>query len=65
MVNYRVITNAVPELGTNLSPGLKSVVEMSRWRLNFLEWQSRAEGFNQPAAKNNLNSNTNLILTQK
>ena len=65
MVNYRVITDAVPQLGTNLSPGLKSVVEMSRWRLNFLEWQTRAEGFNRSAGKNNFNTNTNLILTQK
>ncbi len=29
--------------GTNASPGLKSVFEMARWRINFLNWQTRAE----------------------
>jgi tetratricopeptide (TPR) repeat protein len=65
MAAYRVITNAAPNLGTNMSPGLQSVVEMSRWRLNFLEWQNRAQDFNEPAGKNNFNTNTTLTLTQK
>ena len=62
---YRSITNAVPNLGTNISPGLKSVVDMSRWRLNFLEWQSRAQDFNQPGGSARFSANTNFILTQK
>ena len=62
---YRAITNAAPQLGTNVSPGLQSVVAMARWRLNFLEWQNRAENFTQPAGKTIFNSNTNLSLSQK
>ena len=30
-------------LGTNATPGLKAVFEMSRWRIGFLGWQSKAE----------------------
>lgn len=30
-------------VGTNASPGLKSVFDMARWRVNFLQWQSTAE----------------------
>ena len=56
---YRSITNAVPDLGTNLSPGLKSVVEMAGWRLHALEWQARADDFNHPD-KTATNSNPNL-----
>ncbi len=29
--------------GTNASPGLKSVFDMARWRITFLDWQVRAE----------------------
>ncbi len=49
MEAYRnVLTNAVP-LGANLSPSLKEVVDMSRWRLNFLEWSARADAFDRPS----------------
>jgi tetratricopeptide (TPR) repeat protein len=65
IVAYRAITNAAPNIGTNASPGLQSVVDMARWRLNFLEWQARAADFNQPADRINFSSNTNLTLTQK
>ena len=30
-------------LGTNATPGLKAVFEMSRWRIGYLGWQSKAE----------------------
>ena len=60
---YRNITNLVPQLGTNLSPGLKSVVDMANWRLNFLQWHDRADKFNQPEEK--ISAHTNLDLTQK
>jgi tetratricopeptide (TPR) repeat protein len=45
MEAYRnILTNApAAGLGTNLAPSLKSVVDMSAWRLNFLEWNARAE----------------------
>ncbi|MEJ0091171.1 MAG: hypothetical protein WDM80_15685 [Limisphaerales bacterium] len=29
--------------GTNATPGLKAVFEVSRWRIGFLGWQSKAE----------------------
>jgi tetratricopeptide (TPR) repeat protein len=44
---YRVITNSAVTLGTNASPGLKAVVDMAKWRLDFLQWQARAEEFNR------------------
>ena len=62
-VAYRAITNSAPELGTNLTPGLKSVVEMAQWRLGFLQWHERAEEFTRPVE--NSSANTNLDLTQK
>ena len=62
---YRAITNAAPGLGTNTSPGLKSVMEMARWRLNFLEWQGQADEFNQPGERNASLTSTNLTLSQK
>lgn len=50
MEAYRnIVTNAPPVLDTNQAPGLKSVKEMAAWRLNFLEWNERAETFNHPA----------------
>jgi tetratricopeptide (TPR) repeat protein len=59
---YRdVLTNAAPLTATNLSPSLKAVVDMAGWRLNFLEWNDRAEAFNRQtiatATTTNLNSN--------
>jgi tetratricopeptide (TPR) repeat protein len=58
---YRTIAATVPQLGTNLSPGLKSVVDMARWRLNFLQWHDRAEKTFAPAEK--ISAHTNLDLT--
>jgi tetratricopeptide (TPR) repeat protein len=65
IANYRLITNAAPNIGTNVAPGLQSVVEMARWRLNFLEWQNRAENFTAPGGQAILSNNTNLSFTQK
>ena len=45
---YRTITNAAPQLGTNAAPGLKAVAEMAQWRLDFLQFQNRAEEFTRP-----------------
>jgi tetratricopeptide (TPR) repeat protein len=59
---YRnLLTNAVPSLGTNLTPNLKAVTEMAAWRLNFLEWNERAESFNHQAGTA---TSTNLSLNQ-
>jgi tetratricopeptide (TPR) repeat protein len=64
MEAYRnILTNAVPDLGTNLAPSLKSVLEMATWRLNFLEWNERAEVFVRPSVATT-GASTNLNLNQ-
>ncbi|HTB83536.1 MAG TPA: tetratricopeptide repeat protein [Candidatus Sulfotelmatobacter sp.] len=47
IVAYRSITNSAVSLGTNTTDSLKSVAEMAQWRLDYLQWQERAEDFNQ------------------
>ena len=60
---YRVITNSAATLGTNVSPGLKAVVDMAKWRLDYLQWSARAEEFNRrPQA---VNTNPPPTLSQK
>jgi tetratricopeptide (TPR) repeat protein len=61
METYRnILTNGVPNLGTNLTPSLKSVVDMATWRLSFLEWNERAEPFvHQTVATTSTNLNAN------
>ncbi len=60
---YRTITNSVVALGTNAAPGLKAVVDMAKWRLDFLQWEARAEEFNRrPSA---VSTNTSPTLSQK
>ena len=62
MEAYRnLLTNGLPKLGTNLPPSLKSVVDMATWRLNFLEWNARAEPFVHPTIAT-LNTNLNPSL---
>jgi TolA-binding protein len=39
---YQQILTQETVLGTNATPGLKAVLEMSRWRKGFLEWQNQA-----------------------
>lgn len=34
------------ELGTNASPALKTVFDMARWRVSFIQWQGKAEAAN-------------------
>ncbi len=47
MQSYSNIVSRETELGTNASPGLKAIVDMARWRINFIQWQGRAEDVNQ------------------
>lgn len=59
---YRnILSNAVPISVTNLTPNLKSVIDMASWRLNFLEWTARAEVFNHQSVAT---ISTNLNTTQ-
>ena len=60
---YRgILTNAIPLGTTNLTPNLKAVLDMAAWRLNFLEWNGRAEAFNHQniAAASSTNTDHNL-----
>jgi tetratricopeptide (TPR) repeat protein len=60
MEAYRnILTNAAPVAGTNLSPDLKSVLDMAGWRLNFLEWSGRAQPYT-PSAVASTGTNFNL-----
>jgi tetratricopeptide (TPR) repeat protein len=57
---YRnILTNAAPLSAANLSPSLKAVVDMASWRLNFLEWNARAESFNHQAVASTATTNLN------
>jgi tetratricopeptide (TPR) repeat protein len=47
---YNDILKLEPELGTNATPGQIAVFEMSRWRADFLGWQSKAETANRSLA---------------
>ena len=43
---YRDVMGREKELGTEVSPSLKVVVEMARWRKDFLEWKFKSENTN-------------------
>lgn len=62
---YRSITNAAPTLGTNAAPGLRAVADMAQWRLNFLQFEDRAENFTRPKTTVNTETNANTSLTQQ
>lgn len=40
---YSNIISREITVGTNSSPGLKTVFEMARWRINFLNWETHAD----------------------
>lgn len=40
---YNQILAREPDLGTNASPGLKAILDMARWRIGYLNWQTKAE----------------------
>jgi tetratricopeptide (TPR) repeat protein len=41
--SYQAILQREPELGTNASPSTKSMLEMARWRADFVQWQAKVE----------------------
>lgn len=51
IATYTDIIKREPELATNATPGLKAIVEMARWRIGFVEWQSKAENFTRGFSK--------------
>ena len=42
---YAGISAREKELAGNASPGLKAVLDMAKWRHQFLDWQNHAERF--------------------
>jgi tetratricopeptide (TPR) repeat protein len=40
---YNQIVSRQNELDTNAPPSLKSIVDMARWRIGFMQWQENAE----------------------
>lgn len=49
--SYSNILSRQTELGTNASPGLKAIVDMASWRINFIKWQSKADNINHELAE--------------
>jgi len=45
--SYSNIVTRQVDLGTNASPGLQALVDMAKWRINFIQWQSKAENVNK------------------
>lgn len=41
--SYAAILAQEPSLSTNAPPGLRALVDMARWRQNFLQWQVKTE----------------------
>lgn len=50
MQSYSNIISRQGDLGTNASPGLKAMVDMANWRINFIKWQSHADNVNKALA---------------
>jgi tetratricopeptide (TPR) repeat protein len=44
---YTALLGREKELGTNAPPDLKTVFDMARWRIHFVQWESRAEAVNR------------------
>jgi len=51
MQSYSNIVSRETELGTNASPGLQAILDMARWRINFIQWQSHADNVNRALAE--------------
>lgn len=50
LTTYTNILASESVLGTNASPGLKAVIDMARWRSQFIGWQEQAEVVNHDIA---------------
>jgi tetratricopeptide (TPR) repeat protein len=44
---YARIVSRDKELGNEIAPSLKTILEMARWRISFIEWQGKAEAANR------------------
>lgn len=57
---YNAILARETEVGTNATPGLKSVFDMARWRVSFLQWQTNAEAIDHSLVRSRETTSTNL-----
>lgn len=60
---YTNILAAESVLGTNATPGMKAVIDMARWRTQFIGWQENAEGQNRELAAPQTNSTSSAANT--
>jgi tetratricopeptide (TPR) repeat protein len=51
---YNQIVSRENELDSNAPPSLKAIIDMSRWRIGFIQWQSNAENANHSLHDTNL-----------
>jgi TolA-binding protein len=58
---YQKIIARGPELGTNAAPGLKAMLDMSQWRINFIQWQSQAQTAGRALASSQGTNETSKI----
>jgi tetratricopeptide (TPR) repeat protein len=40
---YKRIVSRETEVGTNATPGMQAIFDMAKWRINFLDWQQKAQ----------------------
>jgi len=48
---YDRINSREKELASDARPGLKTVLDMAKWRIEFLNWQTQADRFTQTNAQ--------------
>jgi tetratricopeptide (TPR) repeat protein len=65
---YNAILARADEVGTNATPALQAVFDMTHWRLSFIQWQTNAEAVDHFMIKSSippLDLNTNLQTSAK
>jgi len=55
---YQAIVAREDELGTNATPALKTVIDMARWRANFIQWQTNAEALDHSLVRSSGTTNS-------
>jgi tetratricopeptide (TPR) repeat protein len=63
---YKRIVSRETEVGTNATPGMQTIFDMAKWRIDFLQWQQKAQAADLAASatavsmKATTNSTNNL-----
>ena len=60
---YTNIIHREKDLGENAPPNLKTVVDMARWRISFIQWENKAEAANRSLQQTNSISTTAGLLS--